>query len=422
MGMTLVEKILAKHSCKTSVVPDEFLTVKVDVCMANDATMRLNIDVVQNVLKAEKVWDPSKIVLIMDHQVPADSPQTAIVHSLSKKFAEKYGIKAFYNGEGICHQLLVEKYVLPGQLMVGADSHSPSMGALGAVGLGMGSTDIGATMVTGKTWVKVPHSVKVVLKGEMQAGVYPKDIILALIKKTGAGGLVYKAVEFEGDAVKKLSVSERFTLCNMATEAGVKTAIIAPDEQVYKYLKDERGISIPIEEWIIADKDAHYQKIIEMDIDSLEPQVACPHSVDNVCSVREIAGKKIDQAFVGACTNSRIDDLRIVAEVVKGKKVHPDVKFDITPSSRKVYMQAIKEGLISIFLEAGARINHPGCSTCWGACQGVLGPGEVLIGTQNRNFKGRAGSKDAMIYLASPKTVAVSAIKGVISDPREDIQ
>ncbi len=421
MGMTLVEKILARHSGEKKVEPGQFLTIDVDYCMANDATMRLNIDVVENTLKATKLWDPSKIVLVMDHQVPSDSVLTAQVHEMSKKFADKYGIAAYYNGEGICHQLMVEKYLLPGQIMVAADSHSPSMGALGAVGLGMGSTDVGATMVAGKTWVKVPQSVLVVLKGQLPQAVYAKDIILAMIGKTTAGGLIYKAVEFQGDAVSKFSVSERFTLCNMATEAGVKTAIVAPDEKVVDYLQKERGVSVPLESWMLSDSDAKFEQTIEIDLSKLTPQVACPHSVDNVCDVSKIAGLKIDQAFIGACTNARIDDLRIVAQVLKGNKVNPNVKMDITPASRTIYLQAIQEGLIEIFLEAGARINHPGCSTCWGACQGVLGPGQVLISTQNRNFRGRAGSKDSSVYLASPRTVAYSAIKGFVTDPREGI-
>jgi len=419
MGMTLIEKIFAKHANKTFVVPDEILTVDVDFCMANDATMRLNVDIVENKLKAKKVWDPSKIILVMDHQVPADSPQTAAVHEMSKNFAKKYGIEAFHGGDGICHQLLVEKYVLPGQLIIGADSHTPSVGALGASGCGMGSTDICATMVTGKTWMKVPQSVKIILNGTLQKSVYPKDIILALIKQTGAGGLVYKAVEFQGKSVRNFSVSERFTLCNMTTEAGAKTAVIEPDLNVYKYIEQERNISVQTQDRWFSDKDAKYSQSFGIDLNTLEPQVACPHSVDNVFPVSSVVGTKIDQAFLGACTNSRIDDLRIAAEVFKSNKVHSDVKLDVTPSSREVYLQAVREGLMAIFIEAGARVNHPGCSTCWGACQGVLASGQTLISTQNRNFKGRSGSKDAKIYLASPKTVAVSAVRGFIADPRE---
>lgn len=419
MKMTLVEKIFARHANKNTAIPGEILTVDVDLCMANDATMRLNVDIVENKLKAKSLWDPTKIVLVMDHQVPSDSPQTAAVHEMSKNFARKYGIQAFHDGDGICHQLLLEKYILPGQLVVGADSHTPSAGALGASGCGMGSTDISATMVTGKTWVRVPQTVRVNLHGALQPSVYPKDIILALIKQTGAGGLVYKAVEFRGDAVRAFSVSERFTLCNMTTEAGAKTAVIEPGVQVYEYIKNERGTSVQIQDWWFSDPDAIYAQTFDIDLQTLEPQVACPHSVDNVHPVSKVKGTKINQAFLGACTNSRIDDLRIAADVIKGKKVHPDVKFDVTPSSREVYLQAVREGLIAIFIEAGARINNPGCSTCWGACQGVLAAGQTLISTQNRNFKGRSGSKDANIYLASPKTVVASAIFGVITDPRE---
>lgn len=419
MSMNLVEKIFARHANKSSVKAGDLLTVDVDYCMANDATMRLNVDIVQNKLKASKMHDPSKVVLIMDHQVPADSPQTAEVHEMSKNFAKKYGIEKFHASDGICHQLMVESYVLPGQLVVGADSHSPSYGALGALGCGMGSTDICAAMVTGQTWVKVPETVKVVLAGELSESVFPKDIILALIKITGAGGLVYKAVEFCGDAVKKFTVSERFTLCNMTTEAGAKTAVIAPDQQVYEYLKQQRNIDVEIQDWWFSDLDANYFATITIDLNKLHPQIAKPHSVDNVCDVGEVEGTKIDRAFLGACTNARIDDLRIAAEVLKGKKIHPDVQLHVAPASRSVQRQAMREGVMEILLDAGAILNHTGCSTCWGAHQGVLSNGQVLISSQNRNFRGRSGSKDALIYLASPKTVAASAIAGVITDPRK---
>ncbi len=416
--MNLVEKIFAKHANKSSVKAGDLITVDVDYCMANDATMRLNVDIVENKLKAISLHNPSKVVIIMDHQVPADSPQTAEVHEMSKQFCKKYNIDKFHASDGICHQLMVESYVLPGQLVVGADSHSPSYGALGALGCGMGSTDICAAMVTGKTWVKVPQTVRVILKGKLKESVYPKDIILNLIKKTGAGGMVYKAVEFQGEAVKAFSVSERFTLCNMTTEAGAKTAVIVPDQQVYDYLKKQRNIAIEPESWWCSDKDAEYESTIAIDLDSLVPQIACPHSVDNVYPVKEVEGTRIDQAFLGACTNARIDDLRIAAEVLKGKKIHPDVKLHVAPASRDVQRQAMREGIMEILLDAGAVLNHTGCSTCWGAHQGVLGNGQVLISSQNRNFRGRSGSKDALIYLASPKTVAVSALKGVITDPR----
>lgn len=419
MSMTLVEKIFARHAGKSSVKAGDLVTVDVDYCMANDATMRLNVDIVENKLKAKFLHDPSRVVIIMDHQVPADSPQTAEVHEMSKQFTKKYNIDKFHASDGICHQLMVESYVLPGQLIVGADSHSPSYGALGALGCGMGSTDICAAMVTGKTWVKIPPIVRVILQGSLQDSVYPKDIILALIKKTGVGGMVYKAVEFQGDAVKQFSVSERFTLCNMTTEAGAKTSVIAPDQQVYDYLKKQRNIEIVPENWWYSDKNAKYEATITIDLDNLVPQVACPHSVDNVHPIDEVEGIKIDQAFLGACTNARIDDLRIAAEVLRGKKIHPDVRLHVAPASRDVQRQAMREGIMEILLDAGAVLNHTGCSTCWGAHQGVLGNGQVLISSQNRNFRGRSGSKDAFIYLASPKTVAMSALKGVISDPRK---
>ncbi len=418
MSMTLVEKVFARHAGMPSVKAGDLITVDTDLCMANDGTMRLNIDLIENKFKANRLHDPSQVVIVMDHQVPADSPQTAEVHEMSRQFCKKYNINKFHESDGICHQLMVESYVLPGQLIVGADSHTPSYGALGAVGCGMGSTDICATMVTGKTWIKVPQTVRVILEGTLRNSVYPKDIILALIKKTGAGGMVYKAVEFQGNAIKNFSVSERFTLCNMTTEAGAKTSMIAPDQQVFDYLFEQRGITVKPEDWWHSDENAECESVITIDLDNLAPQIACPHSVDNVYSINHVEGTKIDQAFLGACTNARLDDLRVAAEVLKGKKVHPDVRLHVAPASRDVQRQAMREGIMEILLDAGAVLNHTGCSTCWGAHQGVLGNGQVLISSQNRNFRGRSGSKDSFIYLASPKTVAVSALRGAITDPR----
>lgn len=418
MGMTLVEKIFARHAGFNAVKPHQILTVDVDYCMANDGTMRLNSSLIEGRMQLVKLWDPSKVVIVMDHQVPADTPQAAEVHKISRQFAQKYQIDAFHDSDGICHQILLEKYVLPGQLVVGADSHTLSTGAIGAAGLGMGSTDISAVMSTGKTWVKVPASVKVVLNGELQRGVYPKDIILALIKQIKVNGLGYKAAEFTGPALMDMSTADRFTLCNMTAEAGAKTALIAPDEAIYLYLDTLRQNTVPRADWLFSDEDAVYEQVININLDELVPQVACPHSVDNVHDVATMRDTKVNQVFIGSCTNGRYEDLKVAADILRGRRIHPDIKLLITPASRQVYLRAMRDGLVEVFLTSGAVVNHPGCSTCWGAGQGVVSAGEVLLSTQNRNFKGRSGSSEALIYLASPATAAHSALTGVITDPR----
>lgn len=420
MGMTLVEKIFARHAGLETVKPHQILTVNVDYCMVNDATMRLSSSIIEDHMQLVKLWDPAKVVIVMDHHVPADTPQAAEVHKISRQFAQKFQVEAFHYSDGICHQILLEKYVLPGQLVVGADSHTLSNGAIGAAGLGMGSTDISAVMATGETWVKVPVSVKVVLDGKLQAGVFPKDIILALIKQTKAGGLGYKAVEFTGPALAELSAADRFTICNMTAEAGAKTALTAPDEAVYRYLDALRQTSVPRADWLFADEDAAYEQVIVINLNDLTPQIACPHSVDNVHQVTAMSGTKVHQVFIGSCTNGRYEDLKVAADVLRGRKIHPDIKLLVTPASRQVYLRAIHDGLIEDFMNAGAVVNHPGCSTCWGAGQGVVSAGEVLLSTQNRNFKGRSGSSEAHIYLCSPATAAHSALTGVITDPRSE--
>jgi 3-isopropylmalate/(R)-2-methylmalate dehydratase large subunit len=417
--MTLTERIIARHSGRDAVRPDEIVTASVDLCMANDGTMRLNVDIFENKIGATRVFDPERIVLIMDHQVPADSPQTAEVHEISRRFAEKYGIRHFYESEGICHQVMIEKHVEPGMLVVGADSHTNSYGVVGSVSCGMGSTDISAVMALGKTWLRVPHSVRVELIGKLKPSVVTKDIILALIRQTTCSGLAYRAVEFTGPALADIPVPQRFTLCNMTTETGAKSSMIVPDDATYAYLRERRGVDITRDPLLVSDPDAVYEQTYTIDCSSLDPQVARPHSVDNVVPVGETAGVRIDQAFLGACTNARIEDLRQAADIIRGRKIASNVRFLVTPASRTVYLESMREGLIETFMSAGAIISHPGCSACWGACQGVLASGQTMISTGNRNFKGRAGSGESNIYLASPATVAASAVTGVITDPRE---
>lgn len=415
--MNLTEKIIAKHTNKNDVKPGEIVEVDVDWCMANDATIALNIDIFENKFAFKNVWDPEKIVFINDHQVPADSVNTAAAHQKTRNFCKAQNIQC-HESDGVCHQIMFEKYVKPGQLVVAADSHTCSYGCVGVVSTGLGSTDIAAVMGTGKTWLKIPETIKIDLKGALQKGIFAKDVILNVIKDLSASGAAYKTIEFSGEATARFSISERFTLCNMVIEAGGKSAMVAPDEKVISMFKNENI------DWnyLKADSDAAYSQMLSYDLSNLSPQVACPHFVDNVSDISNVEGTKIDQAFLGSCTNGRLDDLTIGANLLKGKKVSPDVRLLVTPASVEIYKAALDQGLIRIFLDASAIVNHPGCSTCWGACQGVLADGQTMITSANRNFKGRAGSPESNIYLASPATVIASAIEGKITDPRKYVE
>ncbi|MGB9714193.1 MAG: 3-isopropylmalate dehydratase large subunit, partial [Candidatus Bathyarchaeales archaeon] len=307
-------------------------------------------------------------------------------------------------------------HVRPGELIVGADSHTCTYGALGAFGTGIGSTETAAVFATGKIWLKVPETIKINVEGSFQKFVTAKDLILNVIGQIGADGATYKAMEFAGSTIERLSVSERMTLCNMAVEAGVKTGIVNPDEKTLAYVKDRTsGLLKPLK----SDPDANYERIIDINVDGLEPQVACPHSVDNVKAVSEVEGTPVDQAFIGSCTNGRIEDLRLAASIIKGRKVKNGVRMLVTPASQEVYLNALKEGLLEIFVEAGACVCSPTCGACFGGHMGLLADGETCISSSNRNFVGRMGSPKARIYLASPATVAASAIKGEITYPRE---
>lgn len=418
--MNVVEKILAKKSNQSLVQAGEIVEVDIDLSMANDATMLLNIDCFKKELKATKVWDNEKIVIVVDHQVPADSINTARIHKLTKEFCNSLGINKLHMSDGVCHQIMLENYILPGEFIVGADSHTCTYGAIGSLAIGMGSTDIAYSWATGKAWIKVPQTIKINLSGEKKEGTTAKDIILYIIGKISVEGGLYKCFEFSGEAINSLEIDERVTICNMAVEAGAKTAIMLPDKKVVKYLKEERNIEFDLSTlyWMEPDENANYFKEINIDISKIEPQIACPHNVDNVTDISKIRDVHIDQAFIGGCTNGRIEDLRQAASILKGKKVNENVRLLVTPSSRRVYKKALEEGLIDIFIEAGGIINHPGCSTCWGACQGVLCDDEKLITTANRNFKGRAGSKNSFVYLANPFSVASAAVTGKISDYR----
>ena len=410
MGMTIAEKIIAAAAGKTEVRAGDIHTVELDLLMSNDGTTHLTVDM-YNKLKHPRIADVSKLVWIVDHNIPCDSVKTAASQKKMRDFARANGI-TFYEGEGVCHQVMLEKHVRPGQLIFGADSHTCSYGALGAFGTGVGCTDYLYAMVTGTSWVLVPETLRFNLHGKLSGGVYARDLILYIIGKISANGANYKAMEFGGDGLKTLSISDRIALCNLCVEAGAKTGLCEVDEKTMAYLaehgREPKHVFAP-------DADAVYAEVFDIDLGDVKPIVAKPHFVDNVCDAADAAGTHIDEAFLGSCNNGRIEELRVGAEIIKGKKVHPGVRFLVVPASREAYDQAMKEGLLDIFMDAGAIIMNPNCSVCWGSCQGVIGEGETLISTGTRNFKGRAGHKNSFVYLASAATVTASAVKGEIA-------
>ena len=410
MGMTIAEKIIAAAAGKTEVRAGDIHTVELDLLMSNDGTTHLTVDM-YNKLKHPRIADVDKLVWIVDHNIPCDSVKTAASQKKMRDFARANGI-TFYEGEGVCHQVMLEKHVRPGQLIFGADSHTCSYGALGAFGTGVGCTDYLYAMVTGTSWVLVPETLRFNLHGKLSGGVYARDLILYIIGKISANGANYKAMEFGGDGLKTLSISDRIALCNLCVEAGAKTGLCEVDEKTMAYLaehgREPKHVFAP-------DADAVYAQVFDIDLGDVKPIVAKPHFVDNVCDAADAAGTHIDEAFLGSCNNGRIEELRVGAEIIKGKKVHPGVRFLVVPASRQVYDQAMKEGLLDIFMDAGAIIMNPNCSVCWGSCQGVIGEGETLISTGTRNFKGRAGHKNSFVYLASAATVTASAVKGEIA-------
>ncbi len=415
--MNISEKILAYASGRDEVKPGEIIEAKVDMSMINEITGPLAIEAFQKI-GAGRVWDNNRIVMVLDHQVPADSVKSAELHKIMRRFSREQHIRNLYDVGfgGICHQVMVEKgHVKPGELIVGADSHTCTYGALGAFATGIGSTDMAAVFATGKIWLRVPESIRIKIDGSLGRFVTPKDVILNVIGKIKADGAIYKALEFTGSTVNEMNVSGRMTLCNMAVEMGAKTGIINPDDKVLSYLKGRVEGSFRM---FKSDPDAKFERTIQFEVDDLEPQVACPHSVDNVKPISKVEGTPINQAFLGSCTNGRLEDLRVAAEILKGKKINRRVRMLITPASQEIYLEALNEGLIRIFVEAGAYVTNPTCGACFGGHMGLLASGEVCISSSNRNFVGRMGSPEAQVYLASPATVAASALNGEITDPR----
>ncbi len=409
MGMTIAEKIIARAAKVDSVKAGDIHTVELDRLLSNDGTTHLTIDMYNN-LKNPHIADVSKLVWVVDHNVPSDSPKTAASQKKMRDFAKANGI-TFYEGKGVCHQIMMENHVVPGELIFGADSHTCAYGALGAFGTGVGCTDYLYGMVTGHSWVLVPETLRFNLTGKLPEGSTARDLILTIIGRIGANGANYKAMEFVGEGMKTLTMSDRISICNLCVEAGAKTALMEVDEIALDYLK-EHGREPKA--CFKSDEDAVFAAQYDVDLSEIVPIVAKPHFVDNVVPARESLGVKIDEAFLGSCNNGRLEDLRVGASIIKGKKVAPHVRFLVVPASNAVYQAALEEGIIDTFMEAGAIVMNANCSVCWGSCQGVIGEGEVLISTGTRNFKGRAGHKDSFVYLGSAATVTASAIKGEI--------
>ena len=414
MSKTVAEKILSKHAGKDLTAGD-YALCKVDFCMSQDGTSGLVIDAL-NKLGAKKLVAKNKFCMVIDHSAPAPNIGVSAIHDKMRKFAKKNKLKLHDIGCGVCHQVVLESgNVLPGNLVVGADSHTCTYGALGALTTGFGSTDLAIALASGKNWFKVPETVKIILDGKLPKGVYSKDIILDIIGDLGADGCTYMAVEFTGNVIKALSVDARFTISNMAIEMGAKCGIMYPDEKVFNWLK-ARGKRIKTT--VLPDKNAKYASIKRYNVSKLLPKIAKPHTVDNVTDVTKLAGKKINQAFIGTCTNGRMEDFKITAKILKGKSISKDVRMIIAPASKDIFTKAIARGFIEIFVKAGANVVTPGCGPCVGTHNGVPADGENVISTANRNFKGRMGNPKAFIYLASPATVAASALTGKITDPR----
>jgi 3-isopropylmalate/(R)-2-methylmalate dehydratase large subunit len=417
LGYTISEKILARASGKEKVEPGEIVKANVDVAMMPDITAVLAFKAM-NAMGDDKVWDPEKIVIVLDHVAPPSSINSARVHKEIRNFVSNQGIHNLYDIEsGVCHQVLPENgHVKPGTVIIGADSHTCTHGALGAFATGVGSTDMGAVLAKGKIWLKVPESIKVEIEGNLPNMVTPKDLILQVIGEIGVSGATYKALEFTGSVIEKIGIPGRMTICNMAIEMGAKTGIIRPDNKTFNYLKQKTDNAF---DPVISDKNAFYEDVYSINVTGLEPQVACPHNVDNVKPVSEVAGTKVNQVFVGSCTNGRLEDIQIVHQFLKGQIVHAGTRVIVVPASRKVFSEALKTGIISDLVEAGVVISNPSCAACFGGHIGILGPGEVGITTSNRNFRGRQGSTEAEVYLSSPAVAAASALTGVITDPRE---
>ncbi|MCI4364024.1 MAG: 3-isopropylmalate dehydratase large subunit [Thermoplasmata archaeon] len=417
-GATLAEKILARASGLEKVVPGQIVDGRVDLAMMHEQGAQTVGPFHE--MGAKKVWDPDRVVIAIDHWVPASTEGAAVLHRILRKFAEEQHLPHFYDvgRHGICHQILAEDgWVVQGDLAVGTDSHTNMLGAMGAVAAGIGPTEMAAVLALGRIWLKVPPTVHVRVRGTLGPGVTAKDLVLRVLGEIKTTGATYKAVEFSGPTIERLSMPERFTLCNMTTEMGAKCGMIAPDATTADFL---RPIAKHAAHPVHADADAQYERLVEIDVDGMPPMVACPYSPDNVRPLPEVAREhiKVDQVFLGSCTNARIEDLREGAAVLRGHKVAPGVRFIVSPASTKIYQQALDEGLIKEYTEAGAVFTNSSCSACFGGNMGILAPDEVCASSSNRNFPGRMGAKNARIYLLSPAATVASAILGEVADHR----
>jgi 3-isopropylmalate/(R)-2-methylmalate dehydratase large subunit len=423
MGLTITEKILAVHTNRKRVVPGEFIEAKIDIALGNDITAPLAIEEFRK-SGAKKVFDKKKVVLVSDHFTPNKDIASANQAKILRDFAREQDLRYYFDvGKGgIEHTLLPEQGIVgPGDLVIGADSHTCTYGALGAFSTGVGSTDLAAVMITGRLWFKVPESIKFIYHGKLNKWVSGKDLILYTIGDIGVDGALYKAMEFTGEAISNLSMDSRFTMCNMAIEAGAKSGIIEPDGKTLEYVKTAKKGSWMLDSrsWIKSDGDAEYCEVREYDCSKIEPQVAFPHLPSNTKPVSEVGNIPLDQVVIGSCTNGRMEDLRIVAKVLKGKQIPSYIRLIIIPATQNIYLQAIKEGLIEIFLEAGGVVSTPTCGPCLGGHMGVLAEGERALSTTNRNFRGRMGHLKSEVYLSNPAVAAASAVKGRIAHPDE---
>ena len=414
--MTIAEKILAAKSGKATVAPGEIVEAYPDLVMSHTATWR-SASVMSRV-GATKLYDPERLAIVLDHISPAKTEKYAADQQISRNFAREHGVRKFYDVDaGIAHLVLMEHgHVAPGDLIVGTDSHCTIYGSLGALGTGIGYTEVTSVWITGKLWMKVPESVKITLTSAFRPGVSSKDLMLYLIGRLGADGCSYNSVEFYGDSVAGLSISERMTIANLAMEMGVKCAFLPPDEITAQYLQGR--LDGKAYQPVLADADAVYSRTVAVDLSELEPMVACPHDVENTKPVGEVIGTHIDQAFLGSCANAKYEDLVVAAKILKGRRVHPGVRLIVTPGSKRIMLEAMNSGVLQVLLEAGGMVTNPGCGACAGD-GGMLADGEVCLSTANRNFLGRMGSSKSQIYLSSPATLAASAIRGSIADPRE---
>ncbi len=417
MGMTMAEKILARHSARRAVSPGEFVTASVDLVMSNDAQFPGSYKALADVGR-KRVFDGDKVVVVVDHWVPATNAAVAETHSLIRRYVQELGIDHFYDaGEGIEHNVVVEHgHALPGELIVGSDSHTTTYGALGAASTGIGLTEAAYAMCTGRLWFQVPPTIRFELGGSLSRGVTPKDLMLAILGRFGTKAAQYKSVEFAGPVADAMSIDGRLTMCNIGTEMGAKFTFFAADAKTLEYLRPRT--ERPVRSFG-PDPDANYEAVHAIDCSTIEPQVALPHRPDNVKPVSQIGELPIQQAFIGSCTNARAPDLERAASILKGRKIAPGVRLLVIPASREVMLEATRNGSLATLVEAGAMIGTPGCGPCGGGSAGVLGPGEHGISSTNRNFKGRMGSAESFVYLASPETVAASAIEGKIADPRK---